>query len=58
MGAGAVQFADWGQEGFKVWNKINKLEVAMLCWSIWKHRNELVWQAKIPVMNEVLHSQN
>ena len=26
----------------------------MLCWSIWKHINELVWQAKIPVMNEVV----
>lgn len=35
-------------EGLKVWSKAAKIEVAMIYWSIWKHRNELVCKAKIP----------
>lgn len=48
-------FPDWmAEEGLKVWNKAAKIEVAIICWSIWKHRNKLVWKAKIPVLDELV----
>lgn len=41
-----------------VWNKAAKIEVAMICWSIWKNRNKLVWKAKILVLVGVVSLAN
>lgn len=31
-------------------------EVAMMCWGIWKSRNEVMWQQKVPQVNTVCFS--
>ncbi|KAF4349491.1 hypothetical protein F8388_008434 [Cannabis sativa] len=40
--------------GAMAWNVAESLEAVMILWSIWKHRNELVWNSKQQDANEVL----
>ncbi|KAF4385970.1 hypothetical protein G4B88_031105 [Cannabis sativa] len=51
---GAIVFTSWFEGGLKAWNVAESLEAAMILWSIWKHRNELVWNSKQQDANEVL----
>uniref|UniRef100_A0A803NVY9 Reverse transcriptase zinc-binding domain-containing protein n=1 Tax=Cannabis sativa TaxID=3483 RepID=A0A803NVY9_CANSA len=51
---GAMVFTSWFDGGLKAWNVAKSLEAAMILWSIWKHRNELVWNSNQQDSNEVL----
>lgn len=39
-------FYQWLLVNFQRVNNERKAEITMLCWSIWKSRNELVWNQK------------
>uniref|UniRef100_A0A803Q8D5 RNase H type-1 domain-containing protein n=1 Tax=Cannabis sativa TaxID=3483 RepID=A0A803Q8D5_CANSA len=47
-------FTSWFEGGLKAWNVAESLEAVMILWSIWKHRNELVWNSKQQDSNKVL----
>ncbi|KAM6577771.1 hypothetical protein CsatB_029608 [Cannabis sativa] len=50
----AMTWAAWFEEGLVRWTMAERLEASMVCWSVWKHRNELVWNAKQPVVSDVV----
>uniref|UniRef100_A0A803PBR3 Uncharacterized protein n=1 Tax=Cannabis sativa TaxID=3483 RepID=A0A803PBR3_CANSA len=54
IAADAMTFAGWLEEGLQFWNKANFLGDAMICWAIWKLRNNLVWNSKQPVVIEMI----
>ncbi|XP_060963698.1 uncharacterized protein LOC133033112 [Cannabis sativa] len=49
-------FAAWFQSGLAKWDAATKIEVSMLCWSLWKFRNDKVWNAKSPLVEEIVTS--
>uniref|UniRef100_A0A803Q3T1 Inhibitor of growth protein N-terminal histone-binding domain-containing protein n=1 Tax=Cannabis sativa TaxID=3483 RepID=A0A803Q3T1_CANSA len=50
----AMTFCSWWEEGLGVWNMAECLEAGMILWSIWRVRNEVVWNAKHLSIDEVL----
>lgn len=42
----AGSFASWLQQNLHLVNGDKKKELAMLCWAIWRGRNEIVWNNK------------
>uniref|UniRef100_A0A803QS69 Reverse transcriptase domain-containing protein n=1 Tax=Cannabis sativa TaxID=3483 RepID=A0A803QS69_CANSA len=54
VGLAAMLFCSWWEEGLQVWNEAECLEAGMVLWSIWKVRNEVVWNEKQPTSEEVL----
>ncbi|KAM6563495.1 hypothetical protein CsatB_023493 [Cannabis sativa] len=50
----AMSFSSWFEAGLASWNTAEALEVGMVCWSIWTHRNDLVWNSKHPDAGEVV----
>ncbi|XP_030503490.1 uncharacterized protein LOC115718807 [Cannabis sativa] len=50
----AILFSSWFEAGLGSWNTAEALEAGMVCWSIWTHRNELVWNSKHPDAREVV----
>lgn len=47
-------FPQWWEEVFKVCNNDRRAEVASICWSLWKARNDLVWKNKYTRTNMVI----
>uniref|UniRef100_A0A803PKP8 Reverse transcriptase domain-containing protein n=1 Tax=Cannabis sativa TaxID=3483 RepID=A0A803PKP8_CANSA len=52
----AVTFAAWFQAGLESWDAATKIEVSMLCWALWKYRNDKVWNAKSPTVDQIVTS--
>ncbi|KAF4355679.1 hypothetical protein F8388_013096 [Cannabis sativa] len=50
----AMLFSNWFEAGLASWNTAEALEASMVCWSIWTHRNDLVWNFKHPDAGEVV----
>ncbi|KAF4390935.1 hypothetical protein G4B88_030613 [Cannabis sativa] len=50
----ALMFSSWFEAGLVSWNSVEALEAGMVCWSVWTHRNELVWNSKHPDASEVV----
>lgn len=51
-----TSFKDWF---FQIVNSVNKEkreEILMTCWALWKARNELVWQKKRSLVENVISS--
>ncbi|XP_074342936.1 uncharacterized protein LOC141680672 [Apium graveolens] len=53
---GTSSFAEWMVESFDTWPVQKRQEAAMLCWSLWKGRNNLVWNQKGLEASEVVVS--
>lgn len=51
-----VSFTDWFSSTFDSLDVDLRRSVAMLCWSIWKCKNELVWNQRSLEMVEVVAS--
>ncbi|KAM6559544.1 hypothetical protein CsatA_028783 [Cannabis sativa] len=49
-----MTFAAWFEEGLDKWTMAERLEASMVCWSVWKHRNELVWNSTMPTVSDVV----
>ncbi|XP_060968346.1 uncharacterized protein LOC133035920 [Cannabis sativa] len=49
----AMLFTSWFEAGLISWREEESVEEAMVLWSIWNTRNDVVWNAKIPMMEEV-----
>ncbi|KAM6544960.1 hypothetical protein CsatB_025696 [Cannabis sativa] len=47
-------FTSWFEAGLISWRDDESVEAAMVLWSIWNTRNDVVWNAKIPMMEEVI----
>lgn len=43
---GASSFPEWFVQTVDACNVVKRAEVAVVCWAIWKARNELVWNQK------------
>ncbi|KAM6584918.1 hypothetical protein CsatB_011920 [Cannabis sativa] len=54
VGAAAMIFSSWFDEGLRHWEAGEITEVVMMCWSIWHHRNQLVWMEKQPTVDDVI----
>ncbi|KAF4388051.1 hypothetical protein F8388_014734 [Cannabis sativa] len=50
----AMLFSSWFEAGLVSWNTAEALEAGMVCWSVWTHRNDLVWNSKHPDASEVV----
>ncbi|KAF4404367.1 hypothetical protein G4B88_014823 [Cannabis sativa] len=44
----AMMFSSWFEAGLVSWNSVEALEAGMVCWSVWTHQSELVWNSKHP----------
>lgn len=53
-----LSFAEWLMNSFNGWNKNKRQLGAMLCWSIWKCRNDMVWKQKCLEVDDVVMSAN
>lgn len=51
-----VSFASWALNVYNTWSSENRQIGAMLCWTIWKCRNDLVWNQKCMEVTEAVHS--
>ena len=51
-------FSDWVLNNFDSWDVAKRQKNAMLCWSIWKARNELVWNQRGTEIVDVVESAN
>ncbi|XP_060971994.1 uncharacterized protein LOC133038035 [Cannabis sativa] len=47
-------FSSWFEVGLVSWNTTEALEAGMVCWSVWTHRNDLVWNSKHHDVSEVV----
>uniref|UniRef100_A0A803QFT1 Reverse transcriptase domain-containing protein n=1 Tax=Cannabis sativa TaxID=3483 RepID=A0A803QFT1_CANSA len=47
-------FADWLLQMFEKWSGHDRYLISMLCWSLWKSRNSLVWNQKSVEVADVL----
>ncbi|KAM6558899.1 hypothetical protein CsatA_028138 [Cannabis sativa] len=50
----AMTFTAWFEEGLDKWTMAERVEASMVCWSVWKHRNELVWNSTMPTVSDVV----
>ncbi|XP_062108098.1 uncharacterized protein LOC133818976 [Humulus lupulus] len=52
----AASFGEWLEEVFRVGSSEGIAEAGMLCWQLWKARNELVWQQQASSVERVVLS--
>ncbi|XP_074326920.1 uncharacterized protein LOC141664864 [Apium graveolens] len=51
-----VSFTSWALNIYNTWSSENRHIGAMMCWTIWKCRNDLVWNQKCMEVIEAVHS--
>lgn len=51
-----TSFADWMTGAFKKYNGEELKKISIICWSLWKNINELVWNQKGMEFTEVAES--
>ncbi|XP_074351743.1 uncharacterized protein LOC141690886 [Apium graveolens] len=51
-----VSFSDWALNDYNVWSSDERQMGVMLCWTIWKCRNDLMWNQKCMEVAEAVHS--
>lgn len=51
-----TSFKDWFFQIINSVNKEKREEILMTCWALWKARNELVWQKKRSLVENVISS--
>lgn len=51
-----TSFADWLQSLFERQNRSTVLIMVMICWMLWKNRNDLIWNQRSLEMFEVVQS--
>uniref|UniRef100_A0A803PWI0 Uncharacterized protein n=1 Tax=Cannabis sativa TaxID=3483 RepID=A0A803PWI0_CANSA len=51
----AMTFTSWFEEGMDQWSDAKCVEAAMILWSVWKLRNDVVWSSISPSTDEVIH---
>lgn len=56
VGNNHESFLDWMVSVFDTWSTNKRQDAAMLCWSIWRGWNELVWRQKGLEVSDVVVS--
>ncbi|XP_074346913.1 uncharacterized protein LOC141685724 [Apium graveolens] len=51
---GCTRFFQWWEKVFEDCNNEKRAEVVSVCWSLWKARNDLIWNRKYTRVNVVL----
>ncbi|XP_030478238.1 uncharacterized protein LOC115695301 [Cannabis sativa] len=54
--APAMLFTSWFEEGLNIWSEVESVEAAMILWSIWNTRNDVVWNDKLSMVDEVIQN--
>uniref|UniRef100_A0A803PUK7 Reverse transcriptase domain-containing protein n=1 Tax=Cannabis sativa TaxID=3483 RepID=A0A803PUK7_CANSA len=49
-------FADWFYHGLSHWTASEIKTISMLCWALWRRRNDLIWNNTQPSVDKVISS--
>uniref|UniRef100_A0A803PJN1 Reverse transcriptase domain-containing protein n=1 Tax=Cannabis sativa TaxID=3483 RepID=A0A803PJN1_CANSA len=49
-------FAAWFQHGLSNWSSSDIESISMLCWALWRCRNDFIWNNTQPSVNKVISS--
>lgn len=51
-----LNFVEWFSEMLQEYNTEEMKSISMVCWSLWKNRNNIVWDQKSLEATEVVNS--
>uniref|UniRef100_A0A803PVH4 Uncharacterized protein n=1 Tax=Cannabis sativa TaxID=3483 RepID=A0A803PVH4_CANSA len=52
----AMLFTSWFEERLNIWSEAESVEAAMVLWSIWNTKNDVVWNDKLPMVDEAIQN--